>query len=90
MTDERLASGICMSAETNMNDPMESNSERSRTVRVKISGTSFKMPCWPQTMRRNRLDTTPISQMTCPRGRVVPISLMQVSPATKQAVVMTM
>ena len=69
---------------------MVSNSERSRTVRVKISGTSFRMPCWPQTMRRNRLDTKPIRQMTCARGSVVPISLMQVSPTTKQAVVMTM
>ena len=79
-----------MSAETNMNDPSTSNSERQRTRRVKIIGRLFKIPCWPQTMRRKTVDTKPIRQITCPRGKVVPISLMQVSPPTKQAVVMTM
>ncbi|MND07224.1 hypothetical protein D3C83_290770 [compost metagenome] len=59
-------------------------------MRVKIIGRFFRIPCCQQTMRRKKVDTNPIRPMTCPRGRVVPISLMQVSPATKQAVVMTM
>jgi hypothetical protein len=79
-----------MRAETNMNDPSTSNRERNNTVRVKIIGLLFKTPCCAQIRERKIVDNKPTRQMISPRGRVVPISFMHVSPPTKQAVVMTM
>jgi hypothetical protein len=90
MTAERLASCICMRAETNMKDPSTSNNERNKTVRVKIIELLFKAPCWAQIRERKAVDNKPTRQMISPRGRVVPISFMHVSPPTKQTVVMTM
>ena len=69
MTDERLASGMCMRAETNIKDPSTSNRERNKTVRVKINEMLFKTPCCAQIRERKTVDNNANEADDFPKGQ---------------------